>query len=209
MSNPMNNPLAFELVEARSVKRGTDRIKVKAKAVPVGWSQGGGFAVSVELGPNREDDRWRPLAVDFHDIPTLGTGGSSAPDGSVDYEPVTIARPATTDDVAIRIIAPSGPAIRGVEAQFEFDVDYTFDTAAEGVVSVAFNTAGPNTDRIVELRPITRGSGRLRIKTKVTPVDWGERGGFHASVSLGPKLDGTTTSWTSIVRRIVEIPTAP
>lgn len=209
MPNPSNDPHAFELVETRMVKRGTDRIKVKAKAVPVAWGKGEGFEVSVELGPKREDDRWRPLAVDFRDIPTFGTGDSIAPGGKLGDRSATIASAPTKDDVAIRIIGPSGPAIRGAETEFELDVDYTLDSVADGVLSVAFNTAGPNTDRIVEMRSITRGSGRIRIRTKVVPADWGERGAFHASVTLGPKLDGTTTSWKSIVRKIIEIPTVP
>lgn len=209
MPNPSNNPHAYELVETRLVKRGTDRIKVKAKSIPVAWDSGGGFEVCVQLGPKREDDRWRPLAVDFRDIPTFGTGDSIAPGGKLDDRPATIASAPTKDDVAIRIIGPTGPALRGVETEFTFDIDYTLDSVAEGVLSVAFNTAGPNTDRIVEMRPITRGSGRIRIKTKVVPADWRERGAFHATVSLGPKLDGTTTSWNSIVRKIIEIPTAP
>ena len=193
----------------RLIKRGTDRIKVKAKAVPVAWSKDGGFEVSVEIGPKREDDRWKPLAVDFRKIPTFGTGDSIAPGGKPHDKPAAITGAPSKDEIAIQIIEPSGPGLRGVETEFTFDIQYTLDSVEEGVMSVAFNTAGPNADRIVEMRPIARGSGRILIKTKAVPVDWGERGPFRASVSLGPKLDGTTTSWKSIVRKIVEIPTAP
>jgi len=209
MPNPSNDPHAFELVETRLIKRGTDRIKVKAKAVPVAWSKGGGFEVSVEIGPKREDDRWKPLAVDFREIPTFGTGDSIAPGGKPHDKPAAITGAPSKDEIAIQIIEPPGPALRGVETEFTLDIQYTLDSVEEGMLSVAFNTAGPITDRIVEMRPIHRGSGRILVKTKAVPVDWGERGPFHAAVSLGPKLDGTTTSWTSIVRKIIDIATAP
>ena len=209
MPNPSNDPNAFELVETRVIKRGTDRIKVKAKAVPAAWSKTGGFEVSVEIGPKREDDRWKPLAADFRDIPTFGTGEPIAPGGKLHDRPAAIAGAPSKDEAAIRIIEPTGPAVRGVETEFTFDIDYTLDSIDEGTLSLAFNTGGPIAEKIVEMRPITRGSGQIRIKTKAVPVDWGERGPFRASVNLGPKLDGMTTSWNSIVRKTIEIPTAP
>jgi hypothetical protein len=209
MANPSNNPMGYVIVETRLIKRGTDRIKVKAKAVPVAWSKDGGFEVSVEIGPKREDDRWKPLAVDFREIPTFGTGEPIVPGVKAHDRPAAVAGAPSKDDVTIRIVEPTVPAVRGVETEFTFDIDYTLDSVDEGTLSIAFNTAGPIDDKIVEMRPITRGSGRIRIKRKAVPVDWGERGTFHASVILGPKLDGTTTSWNSMVRKIIEIPTAP
>ena len=208
-ANPSNSPNAYALVETRLIKRGTDRIKVKAKAVAVAWNKDGGFGVSVDIGPKREDDRWKPLAADFRKIPTFGTGDSIAPSEKLHDRPAAIADASSKDDVAIRISEPPGPALRGVETEFTLDIQYTLDSVEEGMLSVAFNTAGPLTDRIVEMRPIHRGSGRILVKARAVPVDWGERGPFHAAVSLGPKVDGTTTSWNSMVRKIIEIPTAP
>jgi hypothetical protein len=65
-----SKPNAFEEVESRVIKRGTDRIVVKAKVIPVDWGERGQFAVAVNIGPRREDSTWRPLAFKISSIPT-------------------------------------------------------------------------------------------------------------------------------------------
>jgi hypothetical protein len=65
-----SRPNAFEEIESRAIKRGTDRITVKARVIPVDWGERGQFAVSVNIGPKREDSTWRPLAFKISAIPT-------------------------------------------------------------------------------------------------------------------------------------------
>ena len=65
-----SRPNAFEEVESRVIKRGTDRITIKAKVIPVDWGERGQFAVSVNIGPKREGSTWRPLAFKISGIPT-------------------------------------------------------------------------------------------------------------------------------------------
>lgn len=61
---------SFEEVESRKIKRGTDRITVKAKVIPVDWGDRGQFSVVVNIGPKREDSTWRPLAFKISGLAT-------------------------------------------------------------------------------------------------------------------------------------------
>jgi hypothetical protein len=70
MGDPASNPNSFRLVESRSITRGTDRITVKAKAIPVDWGERGPFRVAINIGPKREDMTWKPLAFTIKEIPT-------------------------------------------------------------------------------------------------------------------------------------------
>jgi len=116
----------------------------------------------------------------------------------------------TKDKVAILVIQPGGAVPRGVETEFTVDIQYTLETIEEGILTVGFNT-GSHGSRVnafeeIESRVIKRGTDRISVKASVIPVDWGERGQFAVSVSIGPKREDST--WRPLAFRISSIPTA-
>jgi hypothetical protein len=66
-----DRPNAYRIVETRAIERGTDRLSVKAKAVPVDWQERGEFRVMVNIGPKREEANWKPLASTIRVIPVV------------------------------------------------------------------------------------------------------------------------------------------
>jgi hypothetical protein len=91
---------------------------------------------------------------------------------------------ASTDTIKIVKLTSAQPVHRGVETEFTIKVEYTLESADDGIIMLGFNTMEPKTSMMVQSEIVHKGSGTTRFKAKVVPVDWQERGQFAAIVNL-------------------------
>lgn len=119
----------------------------------------------------------------------LGTGAAFAHD-----EPGERPRLATGDKIRIVAFQPSGTAKRGVETEFNIEIEVDLQSAKEGVARVGFNLDSPTSFRMIDSRDVHEGTQKIKFSVKTKPVDWGNRGYFAAIINLGPKT--TEAQWT-------------
>jgi hypothetical protein len=110
------------------------------------------------------------------------------------------------DDVAIVSVQPDGPLTRGVEVELTFEVDVTLQSEDEAILHLGFNTDQPRSFEMLESYAIYRGTERVTLKAKVTPVDWGRRGKFAALMNIGPKERKNYVPETSVTHAFEVVP---
>jgi hypothetical protein len=116
---------------------------------------------------------------------------------------------ARQDALTIASVTPEGPVSRGVEVAFTVDVDVTVRPGNEAVVRLGFNTENPNAWRMVTEQIVHEGRQRVLLSARVVPVDWRDRGGFSAFISLGPNSSrqaGRYVPTASVVYPIEVVP---
>lgn len=205
--NSDRNPMAFRQAAVWPIRHGTDRITVKASAIPVDWGDRGTFGVILQIGPKRDASSWQPLANRGIAIP-VEASPTPLP-AAVDPGPPSKADVSSFGDVVEVVgVEPPGAISRGVPTELTIDVSYTLASRDDGVLNIAFNSRSPNTYDVVEHREVAKGSDRIQIKAKVMPVDWGELGTFQLWVGLGaPSSEKGEQRMTAVVTQ--DIPTSP
>jgi hypothetical protein len=91
--------------------------------------------------------------------------------------------PATADGVRILSIEPAA-LVRGQSQDVAIKLRYSLASSDQATLTVMFNVIGVSAFRPLANETIQRGTGEVTIKTKVTPVDWGEFADFKVNVML-------------------------
>ena len=135
-------------------------------------------------------------AVFAHGASMIRLAGHEGPDDR---------RFATRDKIRILALQPSGPVQRGVETQFNIQIEVDLQSAKEGIARVGFNLDSPTSFRMIESRELHEGIQKVSFAVKTKPADWGDRGSFTVIVNMSPKRTEPEFTPTAFARKAIPV----